>query len=238
MFSKSATLYDAIYLNMGKDYAGEAEKVHAFIQQHKQSPGNLLLDVACGTGLHIGTLSGHYQVEGLDLDKEMLAAARHKHPRIPFHHADMLDFDLHRQFDAVTCLFSSIGYVQTVPNLNKAVANMASHLKPGGVLLVEPWFSPDSWKTGKVHALFVDQPDLKITRMNISERKDRLSFFNFHYLVGTHEGIEHFTELHELGLFTESEYMDAFRAAGLDTLYDPVGLDGRGLYIGVKKAEA
>ena len=52
MFSKSARLYDAIYLNMGKDYAAEAIKVHGVIQQHKQTSGNLLLDVACGTGLH------------------------------------------------------------------------------------------------------------------------------------------------------------------------------------------
>src|SRR5512136_3434995 len=121
MFNKSAKYYDAIYLGMGKDYDGEADKVHAMIAAHTQSFGNLLLDVACGTGLHLGPLSGHYQVEGLDLDKEMLRSAKQKHPKIRFHHGDMLDFDLHRQFDAVTCLFSSIGYVKTLPNLEKAV---------------------------------------------------------------------------------------------------------------------
>lgn len=236
MFSNSAKLYNAIYLNMGKDYAGEAQKIHALIQQHKRTPGDLLLDVACGTGLHLGPLSGKYQVEGLDLDESMLAVARENFPGIPLHHADMLDFDLDQQFDAITCLFSSIGYVKTIPCLDQAVANMGRHLKPGGVLLVEPWFSPKSWTTGKAHALLVDQPDLKIARMSISERKDRLSFFTFHYLVAAPDGIEHFTELHELGLFTGDEYLNAFRMAGLNVLHDPTGLDGRGLYIGLKKA--
>jgi len=111
---------------------------------------------------------------------------------------------------------------------------MARHLLPGGVLLVEPWFSPEQWKPGRVSALFVDQPELKISRMNISEATDRLSFFVFHYVVGTPEGIEYFTERHELGLFTHDEYLDAFRKPGLEVIHDPEGLDGRGLYIGLK----
>jgi len=235
MFSKSAKLYDTIYLNMGKDYSAEAGKIRALIQQHKQTSGNLLLDVACGTGLHIGPLCEHYQVEGLDLDQNMLEMARQKHPDIPLHHANMMNFDLGHQFDAITCLFSSIGYVKSISGLFQTIGNMARHLKPGGILLVEPWFTPENWNTGTVHASFVDKPDLKIARMNISKRKDRLSSFTFHYLIATPEGIEHFTETHELGLFTEVEYLEAFRSAGLEVLHDPTGLDGRGLFIGLKR---
>ena len=163
----------------------------------------------------------------------MLELARQKQADIPLHHWNMINFDLGHPFDAITCLFSSIGYVKTISRLNQAVGNMARHLKPGGVLLVEPWFTPENWNTGTVHALFVDKPDLKIARMNISKRKGRLSFFTLHYLVATPEGIEHFTELHELGLFTEDEYLEAFRAAGLEVIHDHEGLDGRGLYIGL-----
>jgi ubiquinone/menaquinone biosynthesis C-methylase UbiE len=75
MFSKSANFYNALYESMGKDYAAEAQKVHLIIQQHKKSPGNALLEVACGTGLHASILQKNYQIEGLDLDAEMLAVA-------------------------------------------------------------------------------------------------------------------------------------------------------------------
>ena len=235
MFSKSAKFYNAIYASMGKDYAAEAQKVHELIQQHKRSPGNTLLEVACGTGLHASVLQKFYQVEGLDLDAEMLAVASQNYPEILFHQADMADFDLKKQFDAVTCLFSSIGYVKTKARLNQAVQTMTDHLLPGGVLIVEPWFTPEQWKPGRVSALFVDQPDMKISRMNISEVEGSLSFFIFHYTVGTPQGIEYFTERHELGLFTHEEYLEAFQKAELEVIHDPEGLDGRGLYIGLKQ---
>jgi ubiquinone/menaquinone biosynthesis C-methylase UbiE len=234
MFTHSAQYYDAIYLDQGKDYKVEAGKVDALIEQYKQASGNSLLDVACGTGTHLGYLCDKYLVEGLDLDEKMLAVAREKLPGIPFHHASMFDFKLEHAFDAITCLFGSIGYVKTLPNLERSVANMNRHLKPGGVLIVEPWITPENWTPGKTYAQLVDQPELKIARMSISGRQERLSTVDFQYLVATPEGIEHFTERHELGLFTHEEYLSAFRKAGLETIHDPVGFNGRGLYIGIK----
>ena len=234
MFSKSAKFYNALYASMGKEHSAEALKVHNLIQQHKRSSGNTLLEVACGTGLHASVLRKFYQVEGLDLDAEMLAVASQDYPDIPFHQADMADFDLEKQFDAVTCLFSSVGYVKTKKRLNQAIRIMTRHLNPGGALMVEPWFTPEQWTTGRVGAIFVDQPELKITRMSLVGVKGCLSILNFHYMVGTPQGIETFKERHELGLFTHEEYLGAFRNAGLEVSHDPEGLDGRGLYIGLK----
>jgi ubiquinone/menaquinone biosynthesis C-methylase UbiE len=234
MYNKSAYLYDTVYQNLGKDYAAEAQHVHELAGKFKKAPGNALLDVACGTGLHAGHLAEFFQVEGLDIAKEMLAVARQKHPGITFHKGDMRKFNLRKQYDVVTCLFSAIGYVKSVAELEQAVATMARHLKPGGVLFVEPWFSPEDWHTGSVHATYVEQPELKIARMNISGRQGNLSSFKFHFLVGTPEGIRYFTEDHVLTLFTKEEYLNSFRACNLEVIYDSEGLYGRGLYIGLK----
>jgi SAM-dependent methyltransferase len=234
-YGRSAELYDSIYLNMGKDYAAEARRIHELACRHKKSAGCSLLDVACGTGIHAVYLKEFYEVHGVDLSGEMISVARKKHPDLAFHTGDMRSFDLKRQFDVVTCLFSSVGYLETADILNQAVANMGKHLKPGGALLVEPWFTPEAWKPGLLHAVFVDQPGLKISRMNISEGEGKRSFFALHYLVGTAEGIEYFTERHDMTLFTHDEYIDAFRVNLLDVVYDADGLCGRGLYIGTKK---
>lgn len=237
MFTKSQRFYDAIY--SFKDYAGEAERLKGFIAEYKRSTGNALLDVACGTGGHIPYLRDDFTYEGLDLDPGMLALARARYPDIPFHHGDMVDFDLGRQFDVVCCLFSSIGYARTGPRLRQAIATMTRHVLPGGLVIIAPFISPEAWIPKQPHALFVDRPDLKLARMNVSEvdASGTVAILDFHYLVATAEGVEHFSERHELGLFTDEEYRAAFVAADLEVAYDAVGLIGRGIYVGVKPAD-
>jgi ubiquinone/menaquinone biosynthesis C-methylase UbiE len=232
MFNKSYLYYDKIYAQ--KDYQAETEKLQLFIEEHLRLDGKRLLDVACGTGQHIQYLSEHFDVEGLDLVPELLEIAKEKYPEVQFHQGNMMDFDLKKQFDVLTCLFSAIGYAKTLDNLHRTIASMARHLVPGGLLLIEPWFTPDAWKTGTVHTMFIDEPDLKIVRMNTSFQEGRLSYFDFHFLIGTPEGTEHFTELHELGLFEIEETRDAFVSQGLEVIYDEEGIAERGLYIGKK----
>jgi dTDP-3-amino-3,4,6-trideoxy-alpha-D-glucopyranose N,N-dimethyltransferase len=231
MFSQTAQYYDTIYLAM-KDYGAEAAKLTAFIHQYRRSAGHRLLDVACGTGLHLSYLKQHFQVEGLDLDEQLLAMACQRNPDVPLHHADMVNFALGHTFDVVTCLFSAIGYVKTLANLSRAIQCMAQHLLPGGVLLIEPWFTPETWRPGTVHARFIDEPDLKLARINTSFVEGRLSLMDMHYLIGTPEGTEHYVERHELGLFTSDEMTHALTTCGLEVAYDATGLTGRGLYIG------
>lgn len=234
MYNRSAAIYDAIYRAMGKDYEGEARKVEAFIQQYKTSDGNLLLDVGCGTGGHIAALRQKFQLEGLDTSESMLAEARAKYPDVHFHQADMADFQLGHAFDAIICLFSAIGYAQTLPRLSQTMCAFARHLRPGGVALVEPWFGPGILHTDRVYAAFVDEPELKVARMNINRVEGRLSFLDFQYLVGTPDGIETYCETHTLGIFTDDEYRQAFKDAGMRVQHDETGLDGRGLYIGLR----
>ena len=177
MYDRSAELYDAIY--SFKNYEKEAAKLHQLIQKHKGSTGNDLLEVAFGTGGHITYPKNSYSVEGLDLSPQMLRLAKKKHPDIVFHRGDMVSFKLKRHFDAITCLFSAIGHLKTRRKLGLGVRNMSRHLKPGGVLIVEPWITPQQWRKGSVHANFVDQPELKVARMNISKTRGRLSVLDY-----------------------------------------------------------
>ena len=237
MFSKSANYYDEIYNSIGKDYSKEANKAHKLIQKYVKSGGKSLLDVGCGTGHHAGLLSEYYQIAGLDLDSNILSIARKKYPKIPFHKGDMINFKLNKKFDAIVCLFSSIGYVKTKSGLNKAVQTMTQHLLPGGVMLIEPWFSPDEWHNGRVFTIHINKPDLKIVRMSHGSRKGNVSILEFQYLIGTSKGIQHSVERHQLGLFFKKDYLEAFQKAGLKVIHDPKGLDGRGLYVGMKSIE-
>jgi ubiquinone/menaquinone biosynthesis C-methylase UbiE len=234
VYAKSARWYDAIY--HAKDYAREALQLHELLERERRSRGDKLLDVACGTGAHLGYLRKHYSVEGLDVDPAMLAIACERHPDLSIHQGDMADFDLGRQFDAVLCLFSSIGYMRTEARLRQTLANMQRHVVPGGLVVVEPWITPENYRPGVMTARFVDQSDLKIARIDVSAIEGDLAVLDFHFLVGTPGGIEHFTERHELRLFTHAQYQSAFEAAGLRVTFDPQGLTGRGLYTGLRES--
>jgi SAM-dependent methyltransferase len=233
-YLRQAQYYDAIYAAQSKDYPAEVRKIRDLITANTQTAGKALLDVGCGTGGHIAYLREWYHCEGLDIDAHMLGVAQQRLPGIAFHQGDMAAFNLGKQFDAVICLFGAVGYTQTVERMRAAIACMAAHLAPGGVLIVEPWFTPDKWNTGTTHVTLVEQPEFKLVRMAASSRRDDVAVIDFHFLVGTAQGVEHFTELHELGLYTREQYIAAFERAGLAVHVDDEGVNRRGLYVGVK----
>ena len=232
MYAGTAKLYDRIYAF--KDYSDEVAKITQIVEETLETGGRRLLDVACGTGAHLEYLKRRFDAEGLDVSPELLAVARARNPELTFHQADMREFALDTRYDIVTCLFSSIGYMTTRTDLHCAIQRMTDHLVPGGILLVEPWLTPNVWKAHTVHALFVDEPELKIARVKTSFTEGGRSVFDLHHLVGTPEGTEHIVEHHELGLYTVEEMVEAFRAAELEADYDPEGLTSRGLYVGRK----
>jgi len=232
VFSKTARYYDKLYAK--KDYAGEVQRLIALLGVEPDRSQKTLLDVACGTGGHLEHLAKNFRVEGLDICPELLEIARARAPGVPFHLGDMTDFSLGEQFDIVICLFSSIGYVKTLDKLKDAVCSMTAHLKPQGVLAIEPWFTPENWHPNTVHGMYIDEPELKIARMNTSFVKGKVSVFDLHHLVGTPEGTEYLVEHHELGLFEVKEMISVMEEVGLTVKYDPDGLTGRGLYIARK----
>lgn len=232
MFTKTASFYDAIY--SFKDYPKEAQLVRDAISGCLKSGGNDLLDVACGTGKHMTQFTQWFNVYGLDLDPELLGIASRPIQEKRLYEGDMRTFDLGFQVDVVTCLFSSIGYMTTLADLRQAVENMARQLKPGGVLVVEPWLYREHYQSPHLHMLTVDEEDLKIARISQGSRRGDVSVIDFQYLIVTPDEVIRETERHELGLFSQAEYEAAMADCGLEVDYNPVGPMGRGLFVGAK----
>lgn len=233
----TADVYDAIYSR--KDYEYEAETLKGFIARFKQTDGNELLDVACGTGLHLPFLADDFEITGVDLSQGQVDEAKKRLPELKFVQGDMREFDIQHKFDTVTCLFSSIGYVYPHPELEKAIGNMAKHLKPGGVLLIEPWLTKETYEPNKPpHVLIGEKSEksLKVTRTTSHGVDGDQTVMTMHHLVERPEGTEEFTEEHRLALYSRDDFQKAFEAAGLPMDYDEHGISGRGLYIGCKPA--
>lgn len=229
MYKKLANIYDN--LHSFKDYDLLAGRLVQFIEQYR--PGSRsFLEVACGTGQFLRRLSKEYQVEGSDISPEMLAIAAMRCPGVPLHESDMIELDIPRRFDVVACLFSSISYTLTVARMNQAVERMARHLNPGGIVIIEPFFSPETiWKDDLRLNTF-DSAEQKIASMYVTKVEGNIAACDIHYLLGEKTGVEHFVERHEFGLFTDAEYRASITRLGLEVSYDHQGIFGRGVYIG------
>jgi SAM-dependent methyltransferase len=230
MFSASAEYYDVIY-GAFKDYAAEVAQVTDLLRRLNPQC-RTVLDVGCGTGEHARLLAAAgFDVDGLDIEPAFVRIAAAKHPHGHFVVADMSDFHLPSRYDTVLCLFSSIGYLVTLDRVTRALTCFREHLAPGGLALVEPWFPPGVLDPGKRFTHTGESQGVKVARYSRTEIDGALSRLLFDYEIDEHGDVRRMSEVHELGLFTAEELMEACRAAGLDVQHDAEGLTGRGLFV-------
>lgn len=232
MYDDRAWLYDLIY--HWKNYAAEADHLRALLAARGVADGARVLEVACGTGSYLTQLARHYQVEGCDLNEGMAAVARQKLPEVPIWTVDMRELRVPAPFDAVLCLFSSIGYLLDEAGVRQAIAAMAAAVRPGGVLIVEPWIDAAIYDVGRPIVQIYDTPDLKLVRATVSQRRDDIAVTDMHWMVVPRGGpIEQFSDLHELWFCPPEVMRRAFVDAGLSVAFLEGGLGtGRGLWIG------
>ncbi|HOJ67972.1 MAG TPA: class I SAM-dependent methyltransferase [Candidatus Hydrogenedentes bacterium] len=102
-------------------------------------PGQRVLDLACGTGLHARFFADHgASVTAVDLSEAMLRVARaiRDHPAIRWVQGSMLDTPS-GPWDLVTCLGNSIALLASPDDVTRFFQRAADVLAPGGALLAQ-----------------------------------------------------------------------------------------------------
>lgn len=231
-YTRLANYYDLLYA--WKDYKSEAKRLHKLIRQYKTSDGTRLLDVACGTGGHIQYLKKKYEITGFDVSETMLAVARAKIQGVEFIQGNMIEMELDQQFDVIICLFGSIGYLTTKQDLTKSIQAFAKHTKPGGVVILEPIFTKETFKPGHLNMRCVNQPEFKLARLNRTRRVRDIVYLDFHFLLTTSKGTEHFFDPSPIGLFSQTDFRTIIESNGFTFKPIEKGLSHQELYIGVK----
>jgi SAM-dependent methyltransferase len=93
------------------------------------------LDIGCGSqGRMMDLLIRHgFQPEGIDVSAEMISLARKRHPGIPFHHADICEWNLPRKYDFISAWDSTwhLPLDKQEPYLEKVCAGLA----PSGIYI-------------------------------------------------------------------------------------------------------
>jgi len=139
---RHAELYDLFYAE--KPYAEEAAFVHKCIQRNKNDARHIL-ELACGTGTHSLLLEKYgYEIIACDYSPDMLSRAKEKaqqaNSRIDFRQQDMRLLDIpEKSFDAIICLFDSIGYVASNEDISRVLDHVYNHLASDGIFIFEFW---------------------------------------------------------------------------------------------------
>ncbi len=230
-----AEVYELLYRSRGKDWTAEAVELARLIRARRPEADSIL-DLACGTGAHLAAFSALFgRAAGVELSEPMRQVAKTRSPRATIHSGDMRTFELDHRFDAISCMFSSIGYLRDVAELRSTIARWVRHLLPGGVLVVEPWWTPERFIDGYVAADVGRDGHRSVTRLSHSRRAGRTVHMDVRFVAADAGGIVQFDESHALTLFTMEEYLQAFELAGCRITHLDGYLTDCGILIGIRE---
>ena len=127
-YKKFAKYYDKFYSK--KDYQKEVLFLKNFI-----SKNHCIIDIGCGTGRHASLLND-YNIDGLDLNKEMLEIAK---TRIngSIYHQNILNINIGKKYDIVISMFAVINHLKDIDELERCLINLKKILKPSGKIIID-----------------------------------------------------------------------------------------------------
>ncbi|NVK72430.1 MAG: class I SAM-dependent methyltransferase [Oceanospirillaceae bacterium] len=115
------------------NYQAQSNNAHR-LHQIFGNGGKKHLDLACGTGPHIGFLQQQgYQCNGLDINQPMLDIAQKRCPDAQFQLGNMCTFDAIEPYDFITCFLYSVHYSGDIKNFTRCIQSVHNALNEGGV---------------------------------------------------------------------------------------------------------
>lgn len=228
-----------------------------------------VLELACGSGrigIELLRMQADFELEGLDISPEMLAAYQRKvdrepelsHQRLILHEGDMTDYDLPNKgkFDLIFLPFNSIAHLYDLESQLSAFKATWNHLQPGGRFAVDIMLPDLDYLSSALNRPSyvyledeIEDPGSDSTMLMYSSRKyDPIE--QLQHIVWTHERFFETSGEHEryltrldMHMFFPREMQLLFLAAGfnIEAIYgsykwEPLGKGTRQLIIGRKPA--
>ena len=135
-----AFYYDSLTQNV--NYDERAEYFDRLIQTFLHSSGNVLLDLACGTGTMSEKMTKRgYDVIGVDYSDSMLNQALEKKLEkglsIQYVMQDMRELELYGTVDATICTLDSLNHLPSLADVTRVFQRVFDATEPGGVFLFD-----------------------------------------------------------------------------------------------------
>ena len=137
-YESFASFYDDLTENV--NYKELSEYFDSLIKKHSNG-GNLLLDLACGTGsLSFELAEKGYDVISVDASEQMLSEAMNKPHTFgnpTFLNQTMQELDLFGTIDSAICCLDSINHLPSKGDVKKSIERVSLFMNEGGVFIFD-----------------------------------------------------------------------------------------------------
>ncbi len=204
------------------EYHDWCDHIGILMQQFTRRPLRTILDMGCGGGKNVFNLKRSFEVTGIDISESMLQLARRLNPDCRFHLADMRTMNLECRFDAIL-IDDAIAYMTTLDELSSVFQTANRHLQPGGVMIVSPDVTRESFIQNRTETWCSSKPELPdqaeivfIENSYDPDPSDRVFEATFVYLIREQGRLRIETDRHTLGLFNREDWREVLRRIGFD----------------------
>jgi len=200
-------------------YDEEAADLLQRLRDHGVATPATLLELGSGGGSLVSHFKPHFTLTLSDRSVGMLAVNRRNNPECEHIVGDMRTMRLNRTFDVVL-IHDAIMYATDVDTLAASIRTAAVHCKPGGTVVVVPDCVRETFTPGTSHG-GEDAPDgrgLRYLEWRWDPNpNDDTYHVDYAFLLRDADGsVRTVHDRHVEGLFSRGQWLDCFKAAGLE----------------------
>ena len=218
-----------------EDYLDEATFFHQTLIRYSLQPLRTLLELGSGGGNNASHLKSHFELTLVDLSPEMLKVSAALNPECRHIQGDMRTVRPGQLFDAIF-IHDAIMYMTSEQDLRMAIETAFLHCKPGGVALLAPDHTRETFEPETKHG-GDDGGDRAIRYLEWSfdpDPTDTSYKACFAYMLREEDGsVRYEHEEHLFGLFERAVWVRLMTEAGFDPkmVKDSYGRD---IFVGLK----
>lgn len=211
-----------------EEYAEEAALYVDMIRSAASAPVREALELGSGGGNNASHMKRHFDLTLVEPSDGMRGISRALNPECAHMAGDMRTVRLGRAFDAVF-VHDAVDYMVTEEDLGAALATVAAHLAPGGVALVAPDATAETFAESTEHGGEDGSGRgaryLQWTLPPVPGETFYLTHYAF--LLREPDGrVRSVHDAHRCGLFSRAAWLRLFGEAGLDAKLAPRTIEG------------
>jgi SAM-dependent methyltransferase len=216
------------------EYREEADEYLRLFRAAASAPIGEMLELGSGGGNNASHLKSEFSLTLVEPSERMREVSRALNPECEHLPGDMRTVRLGRQFDAVF-VHDAIEYMISEADLRAALETVSTHLRPGGVAVVAPDATRESFAPG-ASIEGGDEPagpdgrsrSLRYLMWTLPpEPGASFSVVHFALLLRERDGsVSSVHDTHHNGVFPRATWLRLFQEVGLDARLEPRTLEG------------